>query len=262
MEPRTGKRAVADHLATILDATAEYIRVNRGALLATAGASAPVQVSIAALKSGNHLLPGFGDRNPWGQSYGIYVLQPASGELEGIVLTYGGRSHVASRPKFGNLMAPSAAALVGGAGGFIPSGTIPGQSANTLEGAFGGWRVPLVGTSIPIPPPGHVGGLSSLRDTGTMDQDFLYRVAVPGHPELNAMQTELDMTNHPFAVCGKFNLKSTRSPISTPPDSATTPPKTGGFSTTPMKVCTCAITGIRKSSIIPEIQSVWWTRIS
>ncbi len=190
------KRAVADHLSTVLAATAEYIRDNRQTLLGTAGAATPVQVSMATLRARKHLLPAFGNRNAWGQWYGIYVLQPTAGKLEGIVLTYGGRSHNASRPQFGNITVPSTAALVGGAGGFIPTGKMAGQPPKTLQGAFGGWRVPLAGKGIPIPPPGHVGGLSSLRDDGNMDQDFLYRVAVPGHPELNAMQTKLDMTDH------------------------------------------------------------------
>lgn len=190
------KRAVAEHLATVLDATAEYVSDNRKTLLPSTGATSPVGISIADLRNGNHLLPGFSDLNPWGQSYGIYILQPSPDKLEGIVLTYGGRSHSTAQPEFGTIVVPSAAALVGGAGGFVPTGVMPGQSPSTLEGAYGGWRVPLSGTSIPIPPPGHLGGLSSLRGDSAVDQDFLYRVAVPGNPELNAMQTELDMTDH------------------------------------------------------------------
>ncbi|GKT29876.1 shufflon system plasmid conjugative transfer pilus tip adhesin PilV, partial [Aduncisulcus paluster] len=64
-----------------------------------------------------------------------------------------------------------------------------------LRGSYGGWTVNLSGTNIPIPSPGHIGGRAFLRE-GDLSQDFLYRVEVPGHPELNEMSTELDMTDH------------------------------------------------------------------
>jgi hypothetical protein len=187
------KQVVADHLSKVLDATSKYVAEHQAALVAATGPTAPAIITTADLRNGNHLLSGFADRNSWGQSYGIYVLQPAPDQLQAIILTYGGRSHDPNRPEFANILVPSTSLLLGGAGGFIPTGDLPGQLSSELRGP--GWTVDLSTTAIPIPSPGHLGGLASNLD-GSNSQDFLYRVAVPGSPELNAMQTELDMTDH------------------------------------------------------------------
>ena len=92
-------------------------------------------------------------------------------------------------------MVPGAAALIGGAGGHIPSGVLPGQTENMLQGAGNGWVLNLGTVGIASPGAGHLGAVSTY-DSSALGQDFLYRVAVPGQPELNAMQTELDMTDH------------------------------------------------------------------
>ena len=64
-----------------------------------------------------------------------------------------------------------------------------------LQGAGNGWILDLGSVGIASPGSGHLGAVSSY-DSSALGQDFLYRVAVPGQPELNAMQTELDMTDH------------------------------------------------------------------
>lgn len=187
------KRIVADHLAKVLDATSKYVGSNRAALLASAGPTSPAVITVSDLKNENLLLPGFSARNTWGQDYGIYVVQPNPDQLQAIILTRGGLGDDPKRPSFANVLVPSAAALLGGSGGYIPTGKMPGQTTTELRGP--GWTVDLSSLSIPIPPPGHIGGIATLQD-GSGDQDFLYRVAVPGKDELNAMQTELDMTDH------------------------------------------------------------------
>lgn len=133
--------------------------------------------------------------NVWGQDYAVYVRQPRAGELVGVVLTRNGQQHSVSNPKFGATTVPATATLVGGEGGFVPTGDVPGQSSSSLLGAFGGWQLDLTGMGIPSPGAGHLGYLTSFSPS-QLSQDFLYRVAVPGAPELNAMQTELDMTDH------------------------------------------------------------------
>jgi hypothetical protein len=64
-----------------------------------------------------------------------------------------------------------------------------------LHGAGGGWVISLSNLGIPSPGAGHLGAIAEF-DSSALGQDFLYRVGVPGHDELNAMQTVLDMTNH------------------------------------------------------------------
>ncbi|WP_165177640.1 shufflon system plasmid conjugative transfer pilus tip adhesin PilV [Desulfovibrio sp. ZJ369] len=190
----TQMRQAADQLALVSRASANYVRKRQTTLSSQATATSGPTVSVADLVSDGLLADGFSDRNVWGQSYGIYIRKDAaSGHLRAVVLTTGGRGN--ETDKFLNVIVPGAAALLGGSGGFVPSGNIPGQAAGTLQGAGGGWSLALAGMGIPSPGAGHLGALTSF-DATALGQDFLYRVAVPGHEELNAMQTELDMTDH------------------------------------------------------------------
>lgn len=196
------KRAVADHLSEVLDATAEYVRANHETLAATATASVAAPITLTQLLP--FLPDGFQSRNAWGQQYGAYVLEPSAGTLQALVLTFNGRT---VDTEFANLDVPSAAALVGGAGGYIPTGDLPGQTSTELRGSYGGWVVSLAGTNIPNPGPGHLGGMVSFT-AADLAQDYLYRVAVPGHDELNEMSTELDMTDHAIRGISELQFES------------------------------------------------------
>ncbi|NDV23130.1 shufflon system plasmid conjugative transfer pilus tip adhesin PilV [Desulfovibrio sp. JC022] len=189
------QRNVSNHLAAVLDAASDYAKENYSDLTTSSTASGATAVTMTQLRTGGFLPNGFQDLNGWGQRYGIYVLQPSVGDLQVLVLTYAGRTHSATDKNFSTTIAPATAAMVGGAGGYIPTGEMPGQSASELRGSFGGWTVDLAATDIPVPAPGHIGGRAFLREKD-ISKDFLYRVEVPGHPELNEMATELDMTDH------------------------------------------------------------------
>lgn len=188
------KRSAATHLASVGGAAAKYALKHGATLLTQATATSGPMITLTQLRSEGFLPQAFGDRNSWGQGYSVHVREPRAGQLQVVVLTDGGRGHE-SGGDFGTVVAPSAAALVDGPGGFIPTGTIPGQSAGVLRGAYGAWEVDLVASGIANPGAGHIGYLSSL-DASALGQDFLYRVAVPGAPELNTMFTDLDMRDH------------------------------------------------------------------
>lgn len=187
------KRQAADHLMRVSKASASYVRKHQATLLTSATANSGPSVSIATLVTESLLPAGFSNTNVWGQGYTVYIRQPQAKELQAIVLTTGGRASTQSI--FASAIVPSAALMAGGAAGFVPTGALPGQTAGTLHGAGGGWVVNLGTFGIPSPGAGHLGALASF-DSAALGQDFLYRVAVPGHEELNAMQTELDMTDH------------------------------------------------------------------
>lgn len=186
------KRQAADHLAQVNHAMAEYVRGNYETLLDQAAPASGPEISIADLVTDGHLPPGFSDRNVWGQQYRAYVRKPADDTLEAVTLTLGGST--AGR-RFTTTLIPSAAALLGGAGGFVPSGLMPGQTTDTLQGAFGGWSLSLASLGIPSPGPGHLGARARF-DASSVGQDFLYRMAVPEHEELNSMFTTLDMRDN------------------------------------------------------------------
>jgi type II secretory pathway pseudopilin PulG len=189
------KRQAADQLAVVNKAAAGYVRKHQTTLLTQTTANSGPNITTADLVAGNFLPVGFAGRNVWGQTYRIYFRQPSANSIQAVVLTTDGQGVNPRVPRFASAIVPSAAAMVGGTGGFIPTGDMPGQTSNMLQGAFGGWSLDLASVGIPSPGAAHLGALS-IFDSSSLGQDFLYRVAVPGHPELNQMQTEIDMTDH------------------------------------------------------------------
>lgn len=189
------KRQAADHLAAVTKAASAYVRKHQTDLVTQASANSGPMIGTAPLVTEGFLAAGFQGHNVWGQTYQIYFRQPEANTLQAVVLTTGGRGQEAKDVRFATAVVPSAAAMAGGAGGFIPTGDIPDQPSSSLRGAFGGWTLNLASVGITSPGAGHLGALSTF-DSSSLGQDFLYRVSVPGHPELNQMQTELDMTDH------------------------------------------------------------------
>ncbi|MGE4538392.1 MAG: shufflon system plasmid conjugative transfer pilus tip adhesin PilV [Desulfovibrio sp.] len=189
------KRQAADQLVAVTKAAAAYIRKHQTDLLTQTTATSGATIGTDPLVTEGFLEAGFQGHNVWGQTYQIAFRQPSSNTLQAVVLTTGGRGQDAKDVRFATSVVPSAAAMAGGAGGFVPTGDIPDQPSSSLRGAFGGWTLNLASIGITSPGPGHLGALSTF-DSSSLGQDFLYRVAVPGHPELNQMQTELDMTDH------------------------------------------------------------------
>ncbi len=190
----TQQRLVANHMLMVTQAARQYVNRHQDTLLPQAQAASGPAIGIQELVDDGFLPDGFQRRNPWLQDYEVHVRQPQAGTLQAIVLTTGGRDEVPD--KFATVTVPGAAALVGGAGGFIPlGGVLPGMTENLLQGAGNGWSLDLASVGITSPGAGHLGAVSSY-DSSALGQDFLYRVAVPGQPELNAMQAELDMTDH------------------------------------------------------------------
>lgn len=183
----------AEHLSSVTQAARKYVNLHQDTLLTQTGASSGPVIGIADLVNDNLLPDGFQPRNVWLQDYDIHLRQPVAGSLAAIVLTRDGRNDESD--KFRNVTVPGAAALAGGAGGYVPSGIRPGHSENMLQGAGNGWLLDLDAVGIASPGAGHLGALSSY-DSSALGQDFLYRVPVPGMPELNSMQTDLDMTDH------------------------------------------------------------------
>ena len=96
---------------------------------------------------------------------------------------------------------------LGGAGGFVPTGDITGQIPGTLIGGSGGYVLDLAALGIASPGPGHLGVYSAF-DEYDLGTDYLYRGEVPGHPEYNQMQTELDMTGHGIERVGSIQYVS------------------------------------------------------
>ncbi|MCT4533766.1 shufflon system plasmid conjugative transfer pilus tip adhesin PilV [Halodesulfovibrio sp.] len=192
---QTQQKAVAEHISTVTKAVSKYTKEHRADLLAAATDTKAKEIPFTDVRTAGFLPPSFADRNAWGQRYRIFILEPEAGTLQAIILTYDGRTHTPDKPKFASATVPATAAMAGANGGFIPTGLLAGQRSDELRGAYSGWVMPLAATDIPIPPAGHLGSMV-YYDEYDIRQDYLYRFAVPGKPELNEMHTELDMTDH------------------------------------------------------------------
>lgn len=197
------QKKVAEQLNQVAQAAQQYAIKHQFEILDSATTTAGPNISVQQLIDDGFLPHGFTDRNSWGQNYRIYfrkneitvpdVTTGADTTEEGIttvVMTEGGTQNSAS---FHNNTVPGTVAFLPSGGGYVASGVIPNQPQGNLIGA--GWQRVLADIGIPDPGAGHLGIISDY-DSSSLGHDTMYRVEVPGHPELNAMQTELDMTDH------------------------------------------------------------------
>lgn len=179
--------AAASQMLVFDKAALQFVQDEAATLAAQATASVPVSVTPAMLLNGGYLPAGFSATNVFGQTWLLQVLQPTPNTLQALVTSQGGRPITDTRQLV------QIAAQAGAQGGFVP---YPGQNgdptmvASNAYGAYGAWQVPLANYTNP-----GSGRLASLLAfTGTQaNNGYLYRVQVPGHPELNRMQTSIDM---------------------------------------------------------------------
>lgn len=188
-------KVAGESLDRVRLAAREYILDNYSSLASSTTATTSEEIDFSDLESGGYLPDGFEDRNVWDQEYGIYVLQPDPDRLQGLILTEGGRSHDPNDPDFGEQQVPEAASYLGAMGGYVPTGSISGESSDEVRGGLGTWVVDLGPTDIASPGAGHLGALVYF-ESGQEAHDVLYRRAVPGQPELNRMDVDLDMNGN------------------------------------------------------------------
>ncbi len=179
------KRAVAKHFMDIAEAVELYGHTYSDTLLAQSTATTGTVITIQDLKDEQLLPEHFQERNPWEHSYQIYTREPRPNELELIILTSGVTNN---SDKFKNIVTPSTAALA--SAGFIPVAT-----PTILQGAYNAWRADLSTLNITSTGAGHLGTIIT-PSVSDLSDDFLHRVEVPNHDELNEMWTDLDMTDH------------------------------------------------------------------
>lgn len=187
-------QGISHHMNQISKAAADYIADNHGAIKANATASRPVLIRVQDLITNNYLPAGYSVTNANNQSVCVLVLEPAADKLEAIVVAEGGQA-------LDDVSLGLAAATLGASGGGIYS-----TAATTLQGAMGSWSAP-VGNFANANHPGRrcngATGAVQFRaghpvkalwfEQNTDATGFLYRDAVAGRPELNRMNTTLDM---------------------------------------------------------------------
>ncbi|WP_241107749.1 shufflon system plasmid conjugative transfer pilus tip adhesin PilV [Pseudomonas sp. MPFS] len=181
----------ANKQKTIAEALSKYVKDHYSTVLANATATAPVQITVPMLINTKYLPAGFTDSNSFGQTIVGLARKPNPNQLEVIALSIGGQAI----PELG---IRSIAEHLGGPGGFISS-----TSPNVIQGVRGGWQLALSNYAI-NPGPGHTASALFLMD-GDLANDYLYRNAVPNRPELNRMNTHIDMGGNDINNTGTLN---------------------------------------------------------
>jgi len=189
-------QATADHDKQVVRAAAQYIKDNYSAVLANASASTPATITVPMLQSQYPQLfaTGFSAKNPYAQTVTVQAYQTIPGSLDTLIVTSSGQT-ISER----NMRKISQ--LVGGAGGYISS-----TNPNVAVGTYGAWGPKTIPGS---PGAGHM-VYSLMFQNGSLVSDYLYRKAVPGHPELNQMNTAIDMNNNNVNNANQISSQSLR----------------------------------------------------
>lgn len=179
--------ATAGQLIVFDKAVAQYVSDYASTIAEVATSTTPADITPAMLINTGYLPSGFSSKNPFGQTWLAQVLQPSSGELETLVTSQSGTA-ISNQ-----LQLVQIAAQAGAQGGFIPYASQGGDTslvATTAQGSYGGWSLAM--TNFTNPGSGHLASLLAFQSL-TTNTNYLYRVAVSGQPQLNAMQTDLSM---------------------------------------------------------------------
>ncbi|AEK57825.1 prepilin [Acidithiobacillus caldus SM-1] len=186
---QTMATVAALQMARIQKAAEGYITANAAAIEGTATSTNPATITIPMLVNTGYLPNGFQANNPYGQTWEVQVLQPSPGQLQALVLSTGGNPVPTRSLGLAAQIAGAAGGVVGGGSG---TSSVPGCGAGQACGVYSGWKVPTSGFNAQ---PGHLAALIEYSN-GQIQNDYLYRVSVPGQPQLNQMQTNLDMGNN------------------------------------------------------------------
>ena len=190
-------RVAGTQLETVAHAVSSYVNSEFPDLLGRVG-SGPVMIGIPELKSGGVLPDDFGSRNVLGRGFQVMVMPVGTLALDVMV---------AETLPAGDTLVPSAA-LLGERYGGVRMGVVPpeaptelrgpavGVSVSGFQGAFGG--VPAVGA------------LAVLErfDHESVYGSELHREDIPGFPEGNQMQTDLDLGGNEIVDAGRVEAES------------------------------------------------------
>ncbi|CAH0298597.1 hypothetical protein SRABI13_04306 [Erwinia aphidicola] len=155
----------------------KYIGDNATAISAAASPTVPYNLTVPMLVNAGYLPNGFPSTNNYSSTYQTRIYEPANGKFHAMTFLTGGADLTISQ-------ASKIATKIGAAGGFIDNGI--------AKGALGAWSENLSAFGGFNPGNGHV-VIAGFYQNGAISNDYLYRKAIPGKPELNTMSTALNM---------------------------------------------------------------------
>lgn len=198
----------AQHLRTVGDAAAAYIRNNLPSILQRADADTPVLITVNDLIRAKNLPDNFSPTNAYKQETCVLVLEPDEankpGQVTAMVVTEGGKAlDIPTVNTVANLVGASGGGIRNNDGNFygsrnswtvaignfnkdnihIPGDpSLPDESKKNCNGNDGN----------PVLSAGHP-AMALWLANGGINPDVIYRKAIPNRPDLNQMQTPLDL---------------------------------------------------------------------
>lgn len=174
--------AAAYHAIRISEARDHYVKDNYALILQNA-ATGPVTITTAMLKNAGYLDTSISDSNINNQTYQTRAIKVSEGGNDLLrVLTVTDEGRAFNENELRNIAAKTA--KIGG--GFISS-----SNASVAQGYRGSYQVSLADYGI-LSSAGHVALGGFFNAQGVLG-DYLYRNSIPGHPELNRMNTTLNL---------------------------------------------------------------------
>lgn len=191
----TKSTVAAGQVRTFGEAAKSYIKDNYAAVQAVATTTSPALIDVPTLIAAGKLPAGYQNKNAFDQSTCALVLEPTANRLQAMVISEGGTA-------LGDPSLSSVAAVIGGSGGGVYS-----SDTTQIRGAVGGWAVPVSTfdnrtNNLGKKCDASVGNVRVTAgrpvmalwfENGDTSSAFVARDAVPGRPELNAMNTPLVM---------------------------------------------------------------------
>jgi len=177
MIDQTRATVAATQAKRVQQAVNLYIKENHDTIAAKATATTPFIFGVPELISAGYLPTGFSTQNGFSATYQTRVFEPTVDKLNSMTFLNGG-------VKLSKSLARKIAIGVGSDGGII--------EGNTAKGALGSWTTNLSAFGGYNPGEGSV-VIAGFYNNGIKVSDYLYRKAVPGHPELNTMSTALNL---------------------------------------------------------------------
>lgn len=177
--------AAAQHLLEVEKGAKNYINDYYNDLVKATNSGTVSKITIKQLKENKYLPSSFSNKNSFGQTYTVRIKKAppvnANPQLQAIILTAGGSP-------ISELGVRKIATMLGAHGGYFA-----GESGNrVIQGALGAWSEKATAFGLD-PGNGHLAAALFFIDGKSSSRDFLYRQPVPGKPELNQMQTSLEM---------------------------------------------------------------------
>jgi hypothetical protein len=186
-------QAAATQLVNLTTGYAKYLQDNYASVLSSVPSGGYTTIPLATLQP-QYISSAFVNKNPYEQSYVLAVRQPVAGNnaLEAIIYTTGGEV-------IANQNALSISQQVGSGGGY----TLAKGDGITVQSTYAGYNLSLAsygGSGL-----GKLVSALFINQLGSQVSDYyLSRNLVSGRPELNQMNTNLDM--HSNAISGASGI--------------------------------------------------------